>query len=164
MAVEGIFSAFQTILKGLRKKKKKLETISENVANAERAPDENGKVYKKKVVLSAATNKKRNLDFQQQMNLKLKENIEGKHIPEFGQRQDIEIRKNEKFFDVIELEGEKLVYNPAHPRANDEGYVRMPNINMVEEMVGLMAASRAYEANINVMTAGKKMAQDTLKI
>jgi flagellar basal-body rod protein FlgC len=163
MAVEGIFSAFQTTLKGLRTEMKKLEAISENVANSERAPEENGKLYKRKIVLSKNAKKYKDLDFGQQMNLKLSEN-QGRHIESFTEQDDIKMRENKDFYDVVELKGEKLVYNPAHPRANEEGYVRLPNVNMVEEMVDLMAASRAYEANINVMNAGKKMASDTLKI
>jgi len=164
MPVDGIFSSFQITLRGLRTEMKKLEAISENVANAERAPDKNGKVYSKKVVLSTTTNNRKNLDFETQMNLKMHEN-DYKHIPTFREREEISPQKrNGEMFEVVELQGEKLVYNPAHPRANAEGYVQMPKINMVEEMVDLMSASRAYEANINVMQAGKKMAADTLKI
>ncbi len=163
MAVEGIFSAFQTTLRGLRTEMKKLETISENVANAERAPDENGRVYNKKVVLSKYAKANRDLDFESQMNLQLKGN-ENRHRSTFSDSDEIEKRKSKDILEVMEIADEKLVYNPAHPRADENGYVRMPKINMVEEMVDLMAASRAYEANINVMNAGKKMAQDTLKI
>ncbi|MBN2280376.1 MAG: flagellar basal body rod protein FlgC [Candidatus Marinimicrobia bacterium] len=164
MSVDGIFSSFQITLRGLRTEMKKLEAISENVANAERAPDKDGKIYKRKIVLSAATDRRKNLDFENQMNLKLQEN-ESQHITRFREsKENPSSVKNERFFEVVDLPGEKLVYNPAHPRANAEGYVCMPKINMVEEMVDLMAASRAYEANINVMQAGKKMAADTLKI
>lgn len=163
MAIEGIFSAFQTTLRGLRTEMKKLETISENVANAERAPDKDGNVYRKKIVLSQFDKRRGDLDFESQMNLKLK-GVENQHRSTFSEQAKIEGRKAQDMLEVMELQGEKLVYNPAHPRANENGYVKMPKINMVEEMVDLMAASRAYEANINVMNAGKKMAQDTLKI
>lgn len=163
MPVEGIFSAFQTTLKGLRTEMKKLEAISENVANSERAPEKDGTIYKRKIVLSQNAKKFKELDFGQTMNLKLQENG-GKHINSFKEQENIKQNQKEDFFDVVELDGEKLVYNPAHPRANAEGYVSLPNVNIVEEMVDMMAASRAYEANINVMNAGKKMASDTLKI
>ncbi len=163
MPVEGIFSAFQTTLRGLRTEMKKLETISENVANSERAPEKNGKVYKRKIVLSNRDKRSNGLEFETKMNLVLNDNGE-KHLKAFSEQDEIKPKINNNFVEVVELEGEKLVYNPDHPRANDEGYVRLPKINMVEEMVDLMAASRSYEANINVMQAGKKMAQDTLKI
>ena len=134
MPVEGIFSAFQTTLKGLRTEMKKLEAISENVANSERAPEKNGNVYKRKIVLSKNAKKFKDLDFQDQMNLSLESNG-GKHMKSFRELYDIKGKENKDFLNVVELEGEKLVYNPAHPRANAEGYVTLPNINIVEEMV-----------------------------
>ena len=65
---------------------------------------------------------------------------------------------------IVEVKGEKLVYNPGHPRADENGYVRMPNVNVVEEMVDLISSSRAYEANATVLDAAKKMAKNALNI
>ena len=65
---------------------------------------------------------------------------------------------------VVEVKGEKLVYNPGHPRADENGYVRMPNVNVVEEMVDLISSSRAYEANTTVLDAAKRMAKNALNI
>ncbi|MEW5994268.1 MAG: flagellar basal body rod protein FlgC, partial [Candidatus Zixiibacteriota bacterium] len=58
----------------------------------------------------------------------------------------------------------RLVYDPSHPDADAEGYVKMPDIEVVTEMVDMMAASRAYEANTVAITAAKKMAKDALDI
>jgi len=58
----------------------------------------------------------------------------------------------------------KLVYDPGHPDANDEGYVRMPNVDTVTEMVDLIDSQRAYEANVTAMTAAKQMFAKTLEI
>jgi flagellar basal-body rod protein FlgC len=58
----------------------------------------------------------------------------------------------------------KLVYDPGHPDANEEGYVRMPNVDTVTEMVDLIDAQRAYEANVTAMTAAKQMFAKTLEI
>lgn len=59
----------------------------------------------------------------------------------------------------------RLVYDPGHPDANSEtGYVAYPNINLLNEMVNLMAASRAYEANATVFEAAKNMAVSALEI
>lgn len=58
----------------------------------------------------------------------------------------------------------KQVYNPSHPDANDEGIVLMPNVEPVTEMINLIAASRAYEANITSMNAAKSMAMKALEI
>lgn len=58
----------------------------------------------------------------------------------------------------------RLVYNPSHPDANEEGYVAYPNINVVNEMVDLITATRAYEANVTALNAGKTMALKALEI
>ena len=51
----------------------------------------------------------------------------------------------------------KLVYDPTHPDANDEGYVEMPNVDPLREMVDLISATRSYEANVTVFNANKSM-------
>lgn len=58
----------------------------------------------------------------------------------------------------------KLVYNPQHPDANQQGYVAMPDINIVTEMVDMIAASRAYEANVTAINSAKSMAMKALEI
>ncbi|MBF0569020.1 MAG: flagellar basal body rod protein FlgC [Nitrospirae bacterium] len=57
-----------------------------------------------------------------------------------------------------------LVYDPTHPDANSAGYVAMPNVNVVEEMVNMMMASRAYEANVSAFNISKGMFLKTLEI
>jgi flagellar basal-body rod protein FlgC len=57
-----------------------------------------------------------------------------------------------------------LVYNPGHPDANASGYVQMPNVNVVEEMVDMLTAIRAYEANITAIDANKNMVSQSLNI
>ena len=56
------------------------------------------------------------------------------------------------------------VYDPDHPDANEDGYVMMPNVNSAEEMVDLMAATRAYEANVTALNIAKSMALKALEI
>jgi flagellar basal-body rod protein FlgC len=58
----------------------------------------------------------------------------------------------------------RQIYDPQHPDANAEGYVLMPDINTIEEMVNLITASRAYEANVTAMNITKTMAQRALEI
>lgn len=58
----------------------------------------------------------------------------------------------------------RMVFDPAHPDADANGYVSYPNINVIEEMVNLMAASRAYEANLTLMSTYKDMFNKTLAI
>lgn len=58
----------------------------------------------------------------------------------------------------------KLVYNPSHPQANDKGYVAMPNVNVVEEMVNMLSASRSYQTNADTLNAAKSMLLKTLTL
>jgi len=58
----------------------------------------------------------------------------------------------------------KMVYDPDNPNADDEGYVRKPNISLIKEMTNMMVASRAYEANVTVMNAAKGMMKKALEI
>lgn len=58
----------------------------------------------------------------------------------------------------------KTIYDPAHPDANPDGFVEMPNINIVEEMVGMVTASKAYEANAIAAENAKTMIQAAMKI
>lgn len=58
----------------------------------------------------------------------------------------------------------RRVYDPSHPDADDDGFVEMPNVNMVIEMTDMVAAARAYEASVTVLNATKSMAQRALQI
>ncbi len=58
----------------------------------------------------------------------------------------------------------KSVYDPEHPDANEEGYVQMPNVDPLREMVNLMSATRSYEANVTVFNANKSMLMKALEI
>ncbi|MBM7540566.1 flagellar basal body rod protein FlgC [Amphibacillus cookii] len=57
-----------------------------------------------------------------------------------------------------------MVYNPSHPDANDEGYVEMPNVDPLQEMVDLMSSTRSYEANVTALNANKGMLMKALEI
>ncbi len=58
----------------------------------------------------------------------------------------------------------KLVYDPKHPHANTEGYVEMPNVNVVEEMTNMISASRSYQANVEVLNTAKTLMIKTLSL
>lgn len=58
----------------------------------------------------------------------------------------------------------KLVFDPTHPDANEEGYVQMPNVDPLREMIDLMSATRSYEANVTVLNANKAMLMKALEI
>ena len=58
----------------------------------------------------------------------------------------------------------KMVYDPEHPDADESGYVRMPNVDPLREMVDLLSATRSYEANVTVLNASKAMLMKALEI
>jgi flagellar basal-body rod protein FlgC len=58
----------------------------------------------------------------------------------------------------------KLVHDPSHPMANEEGFVTMPNVNVVEEMVDMISASRSYQNNVDMMNTAKTLLLKTLTI
>ncbi|HEY5365067.1 MAG TPA: flagellar basal body rod protein FlgC [Casimicrobiaceae bacterium] len=58
----------------------------------------------------------------------------------------------------------KSVFNPGHPLADAQGYVKMPNVNVVDEMVNMMSASRSYQSNVDVMNTAKTLLQKTLTL
>jgi flagellar basal-body rod protein FlgC len=161
MKVGGIFTALKTSLFGLSGQMKKLEVISENIAHAEELPDENGNVYNRKRVVSKNADTNRARLFGNQMNLELRR-THLSHIRAADMRPSK--KGSEASLKIIEEKGEKLIYNPGHPRADENGYVKMPDVNMVEEMVDLIASSRTYEANVTVLNAAKQMAKRALEI
>ena len=58
----------------------------------------------------------------------------------------------------------KQVYDPKHPMADEKGYVAMPNVNVVDEMVNMLSASRSYQTNVETMNAAKTMLLKTLTL
>jgi flagellar basal-body rod protein FlgC len=65
---------------------------------------------------------------------------------------------------VADSKAPTVVYDPGHPDADDDGYVSMPNINVIEEMVNMMMALRAYEANVKAFNISKGMYRKSLEI
>ena len=165
MDTQGIFSALKQTYSGISTQMKRLEVISENIANAEALPDKNGKIYKKKVAIVKDGPDGVGGGFGAKMALKL-QNSSAKHLQSGGPSYHAGNPNGtpENQYEVLEVKGEKIIHDPTHPRADENGYVKMPNVNVVEEMVDLMATNRAYEANITVMTASKSMAKKTFEI
>ncbi|WP_096663586.1 flagellar basal body rod protein FlgC [Polaromonas sp. AET17H-212] len=58
----------------------------------------------------------------------------------------------------------KMVYDPKHPQADEKGYIAMPDVNVVEEMVNMLSASRSYQTNVETMNAAKTMLLKTLTL
>ncbi len=116
----------------------RLDTISKNIANARTTRGEDGKPYQRQIVLFQTT---------------LQQALNGQTTPTL---QVAQITKDNRPF--------QQVYNPGHPDANADGMVLMPNINIHEEMADLIAASRAFEANLAVARNARTLAMQTLAI
>ncbi|HNQ58220.1 MAG: flagellar basal body rod protein FlgC [Burkholderiales bacterium] len=65
---------------------------------------------------------------------------------------------------VEDLAPPRIVYDPKNPAANEQGFVAMPNVNVVEEMVNMISASRAYQSNVEVMNTARTLMQKTLAL
>src|SRR2546421_599219 len=107
----------------------RLDVISENIANAETTRGADGRAYRRKEVVFETVQPAG------------KAASGGVRVAEIAEANDPAAR----------------VYNPGHPDADPQGYVEMPNVNVVEEMVDLVAASRAYEANVAAVNTTKTM-------
>ncbi|OGS35106.1 MAG: flagellar basal body rod protein FlgC [Elusimicrobia bacterium RIFOXYB2_FULL_49_7] len=164
----GLFSGINISASGLRAQRVKQNIIATNLANAETTRTKDGGPYKRQsVVLKENPDE---FDYRQVFGPKRMEgNTTHRHhmaIP----KPDFPII-TEKIgsgvqVDSIEEDKEpaRLVYDPTHPDANAEGYVAMPNVNVVQEMTDMIAATRAYEANVTAMGATKGMLMKALEI
>ena len=132
---------------GLYAQKKKMEVISQNIANADTLVTENGEPYRKKRAVITEN------DNVNQFN-KVLDNF-SQPLKGEGVKVDVTTPLEEPF---------KLLYDPDHPLANENGYVRMPNVDTTEEMIEMLSATRAYEANATVMDATKSMFQKAMEI
>ena len=157
------FNIFDIAGSGMTAQRIKMDTVASNIANINttRQPDGSKGVYVKKdvsfrTVYDVAAN---NPDAQfdpRTGNMLINANVSlNNGLITGGVRVD----------EIYEAEnGVKTVYDPSHPDADEEGYVDLPNINIVEEMVGMISASKAYEANATVAENVKTMMQTAMNI
>jgi flagellar basal-body rod protein FlgC len=163
MKINPNFSAFKISSQGMSIQKKKMELITENIANTSTTKTSDGQPYKRKFI-SVMQEKNKFQNLQQNSSLGINAGLSFNNIkqPVAGTGDNLE---NELVIkeELDQSEGE-LVYMPDHPDANEEGYVQMPNVSVVTEMVDMIAASRSFEANMTAFNAAKQMAKDSLEI
>lgn len=129
---------------GLTAQRLRMDVISENIANIDTTRTENGGPYRRKMVVLSSTSEFKNL---------LVQNL---NEYEAGGVEVTEITEDQSEF--------KLTYNPDHPDADENGYVRMPNVDSLKETVDMMEAYRAYQANVTALNTTKQMAIKALEI
>jgi flagellar basal-body rod protein FlgC len=136
----------------------RMDVIAENMANSSTTRTENGEPYRRKyVVFQERTSRERGFAsiFNREREGVFESHFSRAHRSPGGVRV-LRIGEDQSEF--------KYDYNPTHPDADENGFVRMPNVEVVQEMVDMMSAYRAYEANITALNAFKDMAVKTLEI
>jgi flagellar basal-body rod protein FlgC len=138
-----LFDALNTAASGLSAERMRMDVTAENLANAQTTRGADGQPYRRKVVVlqeASASRFGRTLDGAM--------NGQGVKVTQIAQ----------------DATPNRLVYDPGHPDADPRGYVSMPNVQPVTEMVDLITASRGYEANVTVMQTAKQMFSKTLEL
>jgi flagellar basal-body rod protein FlgC len=170
MKVGNLFQAFKISASGLTAQRARLNVISANIANAEATRTAEGGPYKKRTVSFSSPASKSNSIFErvlrinEEMGLGVSKtsnrHLSDTDLPTFPDPAGLvqfNVAKDDK------TPG-RFVYEPGHPDANAEGYVEYPNVEVIHEMVDLLGATRAYEANVSAMGATKAMLKKALEI
>ena len=142
-------SSLNIVGSGLTAQQLRLDVISENITNQNTTRTENGGPYRRKMVV---------LESQEGQSAfeKVLAKARGEASPTAGGVQVTEIAEDPSDF--------KLVYDPTNPDANAQGYVEMPNVDLVKEMADAMSASQAYSANVTAFNVLKQVAAKGLEI
>jgi len=132
---------------GLSAQRFRMDVISENIANIDSTRTESGGPYRRKMVVLTPMG---NNNFK---------NMLVKNLTEYEVSGGVEVSE------IVEDQSDfKLLYNPEHPDADENGYVSMPNVDSLKETVDMMEAYRAYQANITALNTTKQMAIKALEI
>jgi len=132
-----MFNVFHIAGSALTAQSMRLNAVASNLANAESAHSSTGEGYKAKQVFFQATPMSASTPWAQGV----------------------------RMTNVLEDKSPaRLVYDPKHPLADDKGYVAYPNVDVVEEMVNMISASRSYQTNTEVMSTAKDLMSRTLAI
>lgn len=144
----GLFTSFDTSASGLTAQRYRMDIISQNVANANTTRTADGTPYRRKVVV-----------FEEKAGRTSFDSI-------LGTVKDRYAGKGVRVSKVTEDQWTemKMVYDPSHPDADENGYVMYPNVDIVTEMTNLIDASRAYEANATAFSASKSIANKGLSM
>ena len=143
-----IFTAFDINASGMTAQRFRMDIISQNLANAYTTRTADGTPYRRKVV--TFTEKESQTSFSRVLR-EARDNYSGKGVKVSGVYEDTE----SEFIKT---------YDPAHPDADEDGYVWYPNVSIITEMTNLIDASRAYEANATAFSASKTIALKGLEM
>lgn len=164
MKVGGDFSGFNISAKGLSTQRKKMDIIAENIANAETTRTDKGAPYKRKFLKTTAEGEQKLLSNIPQPKLKL---LTSKQEHMMGSINISSPKSNTADInaEVVQDSSQgELIFMPSHPDADENGYVESSNVNIINEMVEMIQATRNYEANLKALNASKEMIKDSLEI
>ncbi len=140
----GLFSVLNISASGMTAQSMRMDTIAENIANVNTTRDENGNVYRRKTVVFA---EKTDNAFQ----YALEQSQSKRAVSTTGNGVKVTAIVEDHVASLVK------VYDPAHPDADEDGYVTYPNVNTVTEMTNLIDATRSYEANVSAFNSTKNM-------
>jgi flagellar basal-body rod protein FlgC len=143
-----LFGGLEISASGLTAERLRMDVTAENLANAQTTRGADGQPYRRKEVLLQ--------EAPGSFGASLSKAMGGGTASQGGGVQVAGV--------VQDSSPLKRVYDPGHPDADAQGYVSMPNVDTVTEMVDLISASRAYEANVTAMNAAKQMFSRTLEL
>jgi len=147
----GLFDAIEISASGLSAERLRMDITAENLANAQTTRGADGQPYKRKQVVLAQTGGGFGAMLAGAMGPRsLARGATGGGVAVAGIVED--------------PSPSRMVYDPGHPDADARGYVALPNVNPVAEMVELITASRAYEANVTAMQSAKSMFTKTFEL
>ncbi len=164
--MDGLLGAIKASSQGLTVQRKKMNVVADNIANAETTETAEGGPYRRKRVLVTQTESKEPFNSILQS---AETNLSRTHRYHRGGG----VRPSTSKIETTGVAGQdmvdpassfQLVFDPSHPNADEEGYVKMPDIEIINEMVDMMSATRAYEANTVAISSAKKMVKDALDI
>ena len=142
-----MFQSFNINASGMTAQRFRMDVISENVANVNTTRDDTNQPYRRKIVTFA---EKRVTPFSKVLQT-TRESLLGNGVKVYSVKEDTKT-------DFI------MKYDPAHPDADENGYVTYPNVNIVTEMTNMIDASRSYEANATAFESSKAMALKGLEL
>ncbi len=165
MKIGNFFSSFKITASGLNTQKRQLDITAENIANSSTTRTDKGTPYKRKVLLKKLNSSAPLFTGMLNRARVSVRTTNPNHISSStkGANSSV-IEEFNMETEMVERAQFKKIYDPAHPDADLEGFVEYPDINVINEMLDLITASRAYEANITVMNAAKNMAKKSLEI
>ena len=165
MKIDRFFSVFKTASTGMAIQRKQLATTAENIANAYTTKVDGGEgPYKPKTLVQSQSDEQRFQRSLTQSILQLR-NTRGVHL-QSDDRQGGEggMADLGPDLEIVEEERYRYEYDPKHPDADENGMVKYPDLDMVQEMTNMVSANRLYEANLSVVEAEKQIIKRALEM